>query len=159
MKGEGEKRKPTDQRVHAHARAACAPSGSPRAVDESGDGIQKTPAVFGEAAGVLPEKRGSIFFWCGSGRATSALDVQAIVGETHALGELAVGLALAAGLVTHVDEIGVLGVHPARHLHRLFDGLVRVVRFVAQGTHHQRAHAAQFRPFAVGQGGEIGHVG
>ena len=149
MKGEGEKRKPTDERVHAHARAACTPSGSPREVDESGDGIQKTPAVFGEAAGVLPEKRGSIFFG-GSGRATSALDVQAIVGETHALGELAVGLALAAGLVTHVDEIGVLGVHPARHLHRLFDGLVRVVRFVAQGTHHQRAHAAQFRPFAVG---------
>ena len=159
MKGEGEKRKPTDERVHAHARAACAPSGSPRAVDESGDGIQKTPAVSEEAAGVLPETRGSIFFGGGSGRATSALDVQAIVGEPHALGELAVGLALAAGLVTHVDEIGVLGVHPARHLHRLFDGLVRVVRFVAQGTHHQRAHAAQFRPFAVGERGEIGHVG
>ena len=159
MKGEGEKRKPTDGRVHAHARVACAPSGSPRAVDESGDGIQKTPAVFREAAGVLPERRGSIFFGGGSGRATSALDVQAIVGETHALGELAVGLALAAGLVTHVDEIGVLGVHPARHLHRLFDGLVRVVRFVAQGTHHQRAHAVQFRPFAVGQRGKVGHVG
>ena len=61
--------------------------------------------------------------------------------------------------MTHVDEIGVLGVHPARHLHRLLDGLVRVVRFVAQGTHHQRAHAAQFRPFAVGERGEIGHVG
>ena len=62
MKGEGEKRKPTDGRVYARALVACAPSGSPRAVDESGDGIQKTPAVFGEAAGVLPEKRGSIFF-------------------------------------------------------------------------------------------------
>ena len=158
MKGEGKKRKPTDGRVHAHARAACAPSGSPRAADESGDEIQKTPAVSEEAAGVLPERREAIF-WGGSGRATSALDVQAIVGETHALGELAVGLALAAGLVTHVDEIGVLGVHPARHLHRLLDGLVRVVRFVAQGTHHQRAHAAQFRPFAVGERGEIGHVG
>lgn len=92
--------------------------------------FKKTPAVSEEAAGVLPERREAIF-WGGSGRATSALDVQAIVGETHALGELAVGLALAAGLVTHVDEIGVLGVHPARHLHRLFDGLVRVVRFVA----------------------------
>ena len=65
------------------------------------------------------------------GRAASALDVQPIVGETHALGELAVGLALAAGLVAHVDEIGVLSVHSARHFHRLLDGLVRVVRLVA----------------------------
>ena len=62
MKGEGEKRKPTDVRVHAHARAACAPSGSPRAVDESGDGIQKTPAVSEEAAGVLQERREAIFW-------------------------------------------------------------------------------------------------
>ena len=62
MKGEGEKRKPTDGCVRAHARVACAPSGSPREVDESGDGIQKTPAVFGEAAGVLPERREAIFF-------------------------------------------------------------------------------------------------
>ena len=119
----------------------------------------KNTRCFRRSSGCFAGETRIDFFWCGSGRATSALDVQAIVGETHALGELAVGLALAAGLVTHVDEIGVLGVHPARHLHRLFDGLVRVVRFVAQGTHHQRAHAAQFRPFAVGQGGEIGHVG
>ena len=123
-----------------------------------GTEFKKHP-LFSEKQRVFCRSGEGRFFWGGSGRAASALDIQAIVGETHAFGELAVGLALAAGLVTHVDEIGVLGIHAARHLHRLFDGLVRVVRFVAQGTHHQRAHAVQFRPFAVGQGGKVGHVG
>lgn len=131
MKGEGKKRKPTDGRVYARVRAACAPLGSPHAVDENGGEIRKTPAVSREAAGVCGKKRKASGGATRIGRAASALDVQPIVGKTHALGELAVGLALAAGLVTHVDEIGVLGVHPARHLHRLLDGLVRVVRLVA----------------------------
>ena len=39
-------------------------------------------------------------------RRTSALDVQPIVGVGHAFGELCIGLALSAGLVAHVDEIG-----------------------------------------------------
>lgn len=98
---------------------------------KTGERFEKTPAVSREAAGVCGKKRKASGGATRIGRAASALDVQPIVGKTHALGELAVGLALAAGLVTHVDEIGVLGVHPARHLHRLLDGLVRVVRLVA----------------------------
>lgn len=98
---------------------------------KTGERFEKTPAVSREAAGVCGKKRKASGGATRIGRAASALDVQAIVGEMHALGQLAVGLALAAGLVTHVDEIGVLGVHSARHFHRLLDGLVRVVRLVA----------------------------
>lgn len=95
-----------------------------------GTEFKKHP-LFSEKQRVFCRRNESRFFWGGSGRATSALDVQPIVGETHALGQLAVCLALAAGLVAHVDEIGVLSVHSARHFHRLLDGLVRVVRLVA----------------------------
>lgn len=90
---------------------------------------------------------------------TSALDLQTVVGIGHAFGQLSVGFALSPGLVTHVDEIGALCSDASCHGDGLFERLVRVVRFGTQSAHHQRAHALQFRPFAVGQGGKVGHVG
>ena len=61
--------------------------------------------------------------------------------------------------MTHVDEIGARCSDASCHGDSLFERLVRVVRFGTQSAHHQRAHALQFRPFAVGKGGKVGHVG
>ena len=80
----------------------------------------------------------------------SALDLQTVVGIGHAFGQLSVGFALSPGLVTHVDEIGARCSDASCHGDSLFERLVRVVRFGTQSAHHQRAHALQFRPFAVG---------
>ncbi len=89
----------------------------------------------------------------------SALDLQTVVGIGHAFGQLSVGFALSTGLVTHVDEIGARCSDASCHGDGLFERLVRVVRFGTQSAHHQRAHALQFRPFAVGKGRKVGHIG